>query len=414
MDQPALLYFCDFPPSNARGGTVLMSRLLSTYPQDKLTILISSYFDQVSPSEGRLPCHHLVFPTTNETGRWGIGRIKSLIDWLLIPILVAYAMWAIKARGSKAIVTIAHGHFFVAAALTSWIAAVPLIIIVHDDWVTQMRRTAILLKYFCGPLFRIVANRASQVYTVTPYMQEMLKEKYGVTSDVQMPAAESYLPEHVSPALNEGSDGQCLRIIYAGTGTLATEDSLNMLMRLVMGDMLSRYSINSWELHLYIMATQEQIKALGWEHPRVKFHGWVTQDELRRVLSTVDILFLPFSFHEEQRFATAQAFPTKTSDYLASGTPILILAPPYSSVVRYARQFGFAEIVDEASEEKLAQGIVNIWKSPDRRRLLHKNAQKAFMQNHYINKQRSDFQKVIARLVGEKSGRVVSDIIADS
>ena len=43
------------------------------------------------------------------------------------------------------------------------------------------------------------------------------------------------------------------------------------------------------------------------------------------------------------------AFPSKIADYLAAGKPILVFGPRYSSLVRYASEQGFAEIVDEFS-----------------------------------------------------------------
>src|ERR1039458_6411494 len=81
-----LLYICDFPPSNFAGGPILMSRLLRDYPPDRIVVLTSSRYLRVSPKEGRLACPHIAFPTTKAWGRWGLGRIKNAIDWLMIPL----------------------------------------------------------------------------------------------------------------------------------------------------------------------------------------------------------------------------------------------------------------------------------------------------------------------------------------
>lgn len=401
-----ILFMCDFPPSNLRGGSVLISRLLEDYPRNRMVVLTGSYYDKVSPLEGRLSCKQIVFPTSSETGRWGLGRIKSLIDWLAIPLLALYGMWIVKSNRTKAIVTIAHGHFFVAAALISWATGVPLVLMVHDDWVSGVLRDSLVLKYFCVPLFRYVARRAAHVYAVTPYMGEMLATKYGVTSEVQMPAIETGIDTNAStvPAIK---NDECLRIVYAGTLTGATDDSFNLLLELVKGDKLHNYGIKSWELLLFVMATPEQARAAGWEHERIKFQGWVSQEELKSSLTTADILFLPFSFREEERFATSQAFPSKAADYLKSGKPILIFAPPYSSLVRYA-QFGFAEIVDEPNEEKLAQGIARIWSSATYREELRVNSRTALKANHDINKQRAEFKTLLNHLAHETAEVTIS------
>ncbi|MFN2494153.1 MAG: glycosyltransferase [Pyrinomonadaceae bacterium] len=400
IEQPHILYVCDFPPSNLRGGSVLISRLLETYPMNDLVVLTGSHFHSISPVEGRLVCKQFSFPTTNETGRWGFGRFKSLIDWLAIPILALYGVWVGKRNRIKVMITIAHGHFFVAAALTSWVIGVPLVLIVHDDWVSGVLRDSLVLKHFCIPIFRLVARRAAHVYSVTPYMREMLATKYGIQSEVQMPAIEPEIDADAATSCVKKND-ECLRIVYAGTLTGATDDSFNLLLELVKGEELFDYGVRAWELLLFVMATPEQVKAAGWEHERIKFHGWVSQVELKEALTTADILFLPFSFREDERYATSHAFPSKTADYLNSGKSILIFAPPYSSLVRYARQYGFAEIVDKQSKESLAQSIARIWKSPEYREQLATKALAALNANHDINKQRAEFKALLNHLAHE-------------
>lgn len=377
-----------------------MSRLLETYPQDKLTVLTGSYFDRLSPPEGRLTCKHLVFPTTNETGRWGLGRLKTLIDWLLLPVLVAYGVLVLKKNDKSVIVTIAHGHFFVAAALAGLITKTPFVLMVHDDWVSETLQNSMVLSYLAPTIFRAIAKRAAHVYVVTAYMQQMLSERYNVRSEVQMPATQREL------ALENHANGHALRILYAGTGTGAMEDSLAFLVELVRSDLLREYKVGDWELHLYAPVDLSHPSQALWNHERIKPHGWVDQKTLQNEIAAADILFLPFSFREEQRHATERAFPAKTADYLASGKPILVLAPEYSSVARYLRRHDCAAVVDQLDPKMLAGAISEISKSEDRRRQLGANAIQAFATNHDIVSQRSAFNSLVARLTEQTDQQV--------
>src|SRR5579864_1522885 len=136
-----LLYMCDFPPSNHSGGSILMSRLLQDYPSDRIAILTSSRYLRVSPHEGRLGCDHITFPTTKGWGRWGVGRIKNVLDWLMVPVLALFAVWVIRQRRIRLMISVAHERFFIAAAIASKLTSVPMVLIVHDDWIhTQQRR----------------------------------------------------------------------------------------------------------------------------------------------------------------------------------------------------------------------------------------------------------------------------------
>jgi glycosyltransferase involved in cell wall biosynthesis len=393
-----VLYICDFPPSNYRGGTVTMSRLLGGYPAERLTVLSSSYENSIAPREGRLSCQHLIFPTTNQTGRWGVGRLKALLDWFLIPVLVAVALGAVIRHRSTAMITIAHGYFFVAASAASLLSNVPLILVVHDDWVTATRSTSYILRWFARPLFRLSSRQAAHVYAVSPGMQSMLKEKFGIESELQLPVAGPRAPHESDPVKEETSRTGPLRIVYAGTLSLAVDDAFDLLIELVRSDKLRELGLDDWELHLYVLATPQQAVEKGWNNQRIVVHGWVGQDEVASALARADVLFLPFSFREDQRFATEQAFPAKTSDYLSSGKPIVVFAPAYSSVARYAREYDCAEVIDEPDLDLLARAIVRVASSAEYRLRLSTNARRAFTSNHDLIQQQSRFRALVSGL----------------
>src|SRR5580700_4878659 len=85
---PVLLFFNDFPPSNSNGGTVLIRRLLDGYPAARL-IGLTSQQSQVALQKSRKAslqasanwcAIHSVFPSIFETGRWGISRLKGILN----------------------------------------------------------------------------------------------------------------------------------------------------------------------------------------------------------------------------------------------------------------------------------------------------------------------------------------------
>jgi glycosyltransferase involved in cell wall biosynthesis len=396
-----ILFVCDFPPSNHQGGSILASRLLSDYPANRLTVLTGTAGSSAAPGEGRLRCRHKLFPTMNETGRWGIGRLKSAISWLLLPVLALTIIWQIKIRHINLSISIAHGHFFIAAALASLMTSTRLILIVHDDWVADTSRNAYLLKYFAARLFGFAARRADYVYAVSETMQELLSTTYAVKAELQLPATERY--ESTSVKQNRDTAPDCLRIVYSGICHTAYVDGLNVLIDVLKSETLATFGIRSWELHLYSPLTPEEARQIGWTHQGIKLHGWVPQDDLRQGLSEADILFAPLTFNEDLKYFVERSFPSKTADYLASRKPVLIRAPRYSSLVKYARPLRFAEIVDEPEEENLVKGILKIWTSADYRRSLAANAARAFSEYHDINAQRASFRRIVSQLTNSRS-----------
>jgi glycosyltransferase involved in cell wall biosynthesis len=402
-DKPTLLYFCEFPPSNHGGGTILVSRLLADYPAERITVLSGSHFLNVSPKDGRLSCRHIAFPTTNQGGRWNIGRLKLLVDWMLLPFLTLFGVRIIKKEHSAVVVTVAHGNFFIAAAFASILTKVPYILIVHDDWVGGVRSNSYLLKIFSPSIFQFVIERASHIYAVSPAMREFLKTRYGVDSELQMPATGPCSVSSRSVEKSPKKDWTRIRIAYAGTENATVEDSLNLLIELVKGELLLQHGFDSWVLDLYMPVNPRQSISPKFVHDRIKLHGWVSQKDLQKAIKSADILFLPYSFRTDQKFSTTRSFASKTADYLAAGKPILIFAPDYCTLVRYAREFRFAEVVDKPSIDALAQGIANISHSSAYREQLQKNGAAAFELNHNIAVQRKKFALLIKRLSAERS-----------
>lgn len=386
----------------------MAKRLLEDYPSDKLRVLTGSYFFKLSLPEERIKCPYAVFPTLSETGRRGVGRIKFLINWLLIPLLTLAGVWLIKRRNLKVILTIAHGHFFIAAALTSLITKTPLVIIVHDDWVSELQETSYLMKYFCHDLFRFTIKRAAYLYAVSPGMQEMLKSDFQVESELQLPSTEKHQANHLVQMAE--SELQKFCILFTGIVSGGALDGLNLIIRTIQSGKLSELGLKPCELHLYVPENRALEQRYNWEHDAIKIHGWVSQQELRSVLATADALFIPYSFSEDQKYFTSKSFPSKAADYLASGKPLLILAPPYASIVEYARKYNFAEIVDESSEEALVRGIYRLWKNPDYRERLGRNAIEVFKLNHDVVSQRIGFQQLVNHLADRASNAVASNV----
>ena len=402
-----LLYMCDFPPSNLAGGPILTSRLLRDYPPNRMLVLASSRYLRVSPEEGRLACAHVAFPTTMGRGRWGVGRVKNAIDWIMIPALTVVTIKLIRSRRIAVILTVAHGRFFLAAALAGCITRTPYIVMTHDDTLRERERSSWVFNHVFRPSVRAAFRRAARVYAISPEMQEFLRSEYGVDSELQRPGTEHghWDQHHVVSTKRQLSFPV---ILYAGAITDSVEDSLRLLAEVIVCGKLKEYGFESAKLHVYTYLENERKRKWGWDHPDILVNDWVPQNVLPDVLRRADILFLPSSFSPVARHAVETAFPSKTADYLAAGKPILVFGPSYSSLVTYARREGFAEIVTDAEAEPLALAIQRIAVNQEHRQQLSSRALQVFSKYHDIARQRTEFMAVLesitahANQAGEK------------
>jgi len=386
---PALLYVFEFPPCHATAGPILMARLLKGYPNDKLHVLAGSHFLKRFQG-GRLDCHHLSFPQTSNTGRWGLGRLKQLLEMVLMPALAVHCCRVIRRYRIEAVLSVAHGIFFVEAAVAARLCRVPFVLMVHDDWIDFMRSRMWVPNPVARWCYRRVLRSASQIYAVSPGMQQALRQEYGVESEVQLPASEA------QPASADSESARdTLRVAFAGTLTPVTIPSIDLLVKALQSPALS--GIN-WSLDIY-GALPEHLRQSGWDDARVHAHGWAPQQEVHAALRQADVLYLPYSFDDAHLRVVQTSFPSKLADYLAAGKPVLICAPPESTVMPYARAGGFAELVDRPSQDLLAAALLRLATSPEHRQRLAARGLQVFSENHDIVRQQREFMACIARLV---------------
>jgi len=133
-------------------------------------------------------------------------------------------------------------------------------------------------------------------------------------------------------------------------------------------------------LDLYVPNTNEAFKRIVGTCQNVQLTS-ASQSEMPDVQCRATILFLPLSWHTTPE-VIATATPGKLADYLASGRPMLIHAPPYAYVNEYARQEGFALVVDQEDVEELGEGVRKLIFDVQYSRGLIENAKRTLYKNH--------------------------------
>jgi hypothetical protein len=128
-------------------------------------------------------------------------------------------------------------------------------------------------------------------------------------------------------------------------------------------------------LFLYGPTGREAAEAAGLSRPNTHLCGLIKSAELvRRLRAEVDVLFVPMSFAESDRPNMEAGFPSKLTEYTATGLPLLILGPAYCSAVRWARENdGVAEVVD-VNDARLVRHALDRLRNPLRRSELAANA----------------------------------------
>ncbi len=336
---PRLLYFSDVLAESTYSGALLMHRLLEAYPADRLVIVETSH--QLSQPERRLPG---VAYRSLAVGsdRLAFTRFHAWFHLWMTTRASAWAGAVPAALGTfepEAVLTVVHGHAWAAAAAFAKRRALPLHLIVHDDWprmVAMPRGFGRRVDDQVGRVYRSAASRLC----VSPWMAEAYEQRYGAAAGVLYPSRSKSTETSAAPPDRLGRRQGGLTVAFAGTIRAGEHYRLLQAVARALRPSAGRVLV-------FGPITVEQAAAEGLNESNVHFRDMVDPRTLASCLrEEADALLVPMSFDPADAANMRVSFPSKLVDYTAAGLPLLICGPAYASAVQWARRYpGVAEVV---------------------------------------------------------------------
>ena len=316
---PRLLYLADVQVESSQHGSALMFRAFETYPTDRLRICETGLASLV---ERRLPgVAYASLPIGRR--RWLDSRFHGVYSaWLtsraasradrVVPSLSGFAV--------EAVATVGHGFGWITAAEVARRLQVPLHLIVHDDWPRSSAIVEACRPWLERTFGRIYRNAASRL-CVSPFMAEAYERRYGASGSLMYPSRSKDCPVFEAKAPRRIGDGEMV-IGYGGNSSPLLVESLRALAAALPG--------TRTRLALFGAFDEDAKRQLLAESPAISFHGFVPYHQMIRELREIaDVLLVPMSFADDQRDAMTISFPSKLTDYTATGLPLVIHGPAY-------------------------------------------------------------------------------------
>jgi glycosyltransferase involved in cell wall biosynthesis len=117
----------------------------------------------------------------------------------------------------------------------------------------------------------------------------------------------------------------------------------------------------------------EELLQAGFDLPCVEILS-LPQEEVVALQASAHILVTVLPFYGKTKEGALTSYPTKLTEYLSTGRPILIHAPEWSFLVRHAKFEGYAVTVDRPDTEALAAAIRTILQGGDGIQSIRENA----------------------------------------
>jgi len=349
-----LLYLGDVPVEASFHGSALLHRLLGEWPAEQL-LLVEPGFAQSQPAR-RLP---------NVSYRSLPFGFPRLLHSRMADVYGSYVLATAKSRRAalgrvlgdfqpEAVLTVTHGYSWITAAAFAAEHGLPIHLILHDDWLRGVRILSVMKRQarrWFGKYYRQAASRLC----VSPYMVEKYKRLFGIDGTVLYPSRAVDCPEYEQPP-GRGAGG-LQRPAVAFAGTVNGSGYVRTLRG--MADALAPLG---GRLLIYGPLTQSQAEAVGLNRPNVELRGLIKAGDLiTRLRDEADILYVPMSFNTSDRINMEISFPSKLTDYTATGLPLLIHGPAYSSASRWAHENpGVAEVINSENAFCVAETVTRL------------------------------------------------------
>lgn len=268
---------------------------------------------------------------------------------------------------------------------------VPVAMHIMDDWPKTISSKGLLSTYWESKIdreFRILLNRATVLLSISEAMSLEYKHRYN--KDFQIFHNPVDLNNWQEIVKNDYIIKGSFKILYTGRIGLGVDTSLKKIAQAIQ-ILNEKFSLN---ISLIIQTKQ----ALDW----ISKYDFISQRFISdyslypKSLLDADLLLLPYDFDEKSIRFIKYSMPTKASEYMISGMPILVFAPKETALCKHAKDNGWAYVVDNNNDEQIISAIENLMTNENLRRTLGNNARVFAIKNFDADKVKDEFRMALS------------------
>jgi glycosyltransferase involved in cell wall biosynthesis len=277
----------------------------------------------------------------------------------------------------------------------------PLALHFMDDWPSTLGQrgpTVPILGRRLGTELKALIDRAAVLMAISNDMAEEFEARYGRPFYAFHNALE--LGEWGQAQRTSWTAGDPLEVLYAGGIGVANEASLldlaEAIGKLVGGGRSIRFTVLTPDsAHPVAQRLQRFV--------HVDLVPAIPHRDVPARLAAADVLVLPLDFDERSLKFARFSMPTKTVEYMASGTPILVYAPAGHAVSRYASTEGWGWVVGRRDARELVEALRLLAESAEKRRRLARRAIELAAERHDADVVREAFRRALKSAAGARN-----------
>lgn len=265
---------------------------------------------------------------------------------------------------------------------------------IMDDWTKFIGNNGIF-SFFWNPVieneFKKTLDRADILLSISEGMSEEYKIRYrkDFTSfhnpiDTDIWYSQKKINYNINP--------QNVNILYSGRIGLGIDKSLIFIAKTIKEiNKENNFKINFIIQTSYINNTT--IDTLK-EFTFVKINPVAQYNELPNIFSSADLLIMPIDFKKKTTNFLKLSMPTKASEFMISGTPIILFCDKELALYKHAEKYKWAKLVPEQSLKRLKYEIITLLEDKTKREELGNIATNLSLNQFDSKKIRNSFKQV--------------------
>lgn len=389
---PKILFIGTVTFQETTGSSLLFYRLFKNYPPEKLVVIGGEKHENPLFLKTRIPqvSYHIMGDDLQYEGILFYGRrfyaikvLNNLVNKYFTKYLTQWKLFTYFWKAKKIaknfepdlILSLTmHFHWEIAHRIAKSLN-IPLDLVLHD----QIENHVDLRLFHNFPAkFEQVFKFARNRFCISPTMEKVYHQRFGVNSDVLFPIGKEV---NLNPSENNPlTSNKTINMVFFGsiwTGT-PTASSLIKIAHLLAkkGGTLTLFSNQNLDFFQERGLKTNNLLANPFFEKNEALLSWCKKN--------ANVLCLPMSFGKEYLSIIQHSFPSKITDYTALGLPILVHAPATSSIAEFIKanpQNDFAALVTENSAIPLEKAI-DALTDANYRQYLGKNSLKIW-QRHF-------------------------------
>ena len=247
--------------------------------------------------------------------------------------------------------------------IASKLSNLPVCFMMFDPWSHMYTPGLPNIEAF-SPLFTkfmepLAVKYSNAISSLNEFIAEYVYKKYDLSTPiVRIPYQSEALAD--GPKYIPRTENRVFRILFSGGVYYSHHDAFKNYF-----DAVKLLNTDRIMLDIYAqpgaVATLKKLGGSG----LFKYHGYVPPEILYQKQKQTDALFLPLAFNSPVPEVVRLASPTKMAEYLATGRPTLVHAPPDAYINWYFKKNECGLVVDELNPPKMASALTQLLTDDD-------------------------------------------------